>query len=233
MKAILTLILAIAFAVSPFLSDPFSGFRADQLPIPQVDPPIQPAGYAFAIWGLLYLWLVASAIYGVVKRRDDAGWDRARPALIVSLAVGATWIPVAVTSAIGALVLIWVMLIAALVALYRAPSYDRLWFQTPVALYAGWLTAASWVSVASVGAGYGILTNQFIWALVAIVAALTMALIVMTTIRRAPEYALTIVWALVGIVVANQTDEFIVSLLAGAGALTLAVKALQNMRDTA
>jgi len=71
MKAILTLLVAVAFVVSPLISEPFTGFRADQLPIAQVDPPVQPAGYAFAIWGLLYLWLLVSAVYGVIKRRDD------------------------------------------------------------------------------------------------------------------------------------------------------------------
>jgi hypothetical protein len=232
MKAILTLILAIAFVLSPALSEPFSGFRPDQLPIPQVDPPVQPAGYAFAIWGLIYLWLIASAVFGVMKRRDDADWDRARPALMVSLAVGATWIPIALNSAIGALVLIWVMLISALVALYRAPTQDRLWFQTPVALYAGWLTAASWVSVASVGAGYGVIFNQFAWALVAIFCALSLALLVMYRIKRAPEYALTVIWALVGIIVANQLDVVPVTAIAAVGIVILGLKAVHNIRET-
>ena len=59
--AVLTFILALAFALAPALTNPFTGFTADQLPVPQIDPPIQPAGYAFAIWGLIYLWLIASA----------------------------------------------------------------------------------------------------------------------------------------------------------------------------
>lgn len=61
----LILILTIAFAVSPAFTTPFSGFSVHQLPIPQIDPPIQPAGYAFSIWGLIYSWLIVSAVFGV------------------------------------------------------------------------------------------------------------------------------------------------------------------------
>ena len=30
----------------------FGGFDANQFPVPQVNPSVQPAGYAFSIWGL-------------------------------------------------------------------------------------------------------------------------------------------------------------------------------------
>ena len=54
----LTLILTATFVVSPAFTNPFMGFTADQLPYPQIDPRVQPAGYAFAIWGLIYSWMV-------------------------------------------------------------------------------------------------------------------------------------------------------------------------------
>ena len=44
LSAFLTLVVALAFALAPAVTNPFSGFEADQLPIPQIDPPIQPAG---------------------------------------------------------------------------------------------------------------------------------------------------------------------------------------------
>ncbi len=52
---LMTLTLTLAFFAAPFLTEPFSGFRDDQLPVPQSNPPLQPAGYAFAIWGVIYL----------------------------------------------------------------------------------------------------------------------------------------------------------------------------------
>ena len=69
--AYLTLLLTATFVLSPLVTNPFSGFRADQLPIPQIEPPVQPAGYAFAIWGLIYSWLAISALFGVAKRAED------------------------------------------------------------------------------------------------------------------------------------------------------------------
>src|SRR6056297_1838146 len=95
MKAILAVTATMAFALVPFMTDGFAGFRPDQFPIPQVDPPVQPAGYAFAIWGLIYLWLLAGAVYGLLQRHSDPDWDAMRWHLMGSLVIGAAWIPIA------------------------------------------------------------------------------------------------------------------------------------------
>ena len=113
---LLVLVAAIAFAVSPFLSNGFGGYRPDQFPIPQADPPIQPAGWAFSIWGLIYAWLVAGSAFGLWKRAADPDWQPMRPALLVSLALGAFWIETAHRTPTGATVLIVAMLVPALAA---------------------------------------------------------------------------------------------------------------------
>jgi hypothetical protein len=54
-------------------------------------------------------------------------------------------------------ILIWVMLIGALLALRAAHrTRDWPWLALPIGLYAGWLTAASCVALATVAAGYGL-----------------------------------------------------------------------------
>ena len=111
----LALILTATFVVSPAFTDPFMGFTADQLPYPQIDPPVQPAGYAFAIWGLIYGWLVISAVFGVWKRADSPSWDYVRAPLVVSLAVGTPWLAIANASAIWATITIFIMAAAAIV----------------------------------------------------------------------------------------------------------------------
>ena len=50
-KAVLVLVACIAFVLSPFLAQPFTGFDPAQMPLAVDKPPIQPAGYAFSIWG--------------------------------------------------------------------------------------------------------------------------------------------------------------------------------------
>ena len=215
-----TLIVTFTFVISPALTAPFSGFRPDQLPIAQIDPPVQPAGYAFAIWGLIYAWLVVSAIYGIWKRADDPAWDRARLPLIVSLGVGTPWLAIANTSPLWATITIFIMALGAILALMRAPHQDYWWFRAPVGIYAGWLTAASFVSLGSTAAGYGVLTDQMGWAYLGISGALVLALVVLRATQATP-YGLTVVWALVAIVVANQMDNWTVSALALAGIVAI------------
>ncbi len=220
--AILTLIFTLTFVVSPALTSPFSGFRADQLPNPQIDPPIQPEGYAFAIWGLIYAWLVVSALFGMIKRADDQAWDWARKPLILSLAVGTPWLAVANASAVWATILIFVMAITAISALMRAPQHDYWMFKVPVGIYAGWLTAASFVSLGSTAAGYGIATGALGWAYIGIIGALIVAgAVLMRT--AAPSYGFTVIWALAGIIAANGLATWTVSALAGLGILILLV----------
>jgi len=221
LKAWLTLVFTVTFVTSPAFTTPFSGFTRDQLPIPQIEPPVQPAGYAFAIWGLIYGWLLVSALYGVWARRTDVAWDRVRGPLLLSLATGTPWLAVANRSAIWATVLIFVMAAFAIVALLRAPAADRWWLQAPVAIYAGWLTAASFVSLGSTAAGYGVLTGGLGWAFLGIAMALVVAVLVQRRARSAPGYGATVIWALVGIMVANGRALLGVTLLAGAGVMVL------------
>jgi hypothetical protein len=216
LPAVLTLILTLSFVVSPALTSPFTGFTADQLPIPQISPPVQPAGYAFAIWGLIYLWLVVSAGYGALRRGAANDWDKARWPLIASLAVGTPWLAVANASAVWATILIFVMAAGAILALLRAPQRDVWLFKVPVGIYAGWLTAASFVSLGSTAAGFGVLTGALGWAYLGIIGALCVAIVVLWR-SAATSYGLTVVWALVGIIIANGTTTWTVSALATFG----------------
>ena len=228
----LTLILTATFVVSPAFTNPFMGFTADQLPYPQIDPPVQPAGYAFAIWGLIYSWLVVSAVFGVWKRRSDTAWDPVRAPLMVSLAVGTPWLAIANASAVWATITIFIMAAAAIVALIRTPKVDGWWLQAPVGIYAGWLTAASFVSLGSTAAGYGIALGSLGWAYLAIILALGVALAVIARKPTAPEYGITVIWALIGIIVANLSGAVGVMILAAAGIIVVA-GATWNARNPA
>ncbi|MFY9212925.1 MAG: hypothetical protein WAO69_17565 [Aestuariivita sp.] len=105
--AIGVVLAALAFGLSSLVVPDFGGFDADQFPIPQEDPAVQPAGYAFAIWGVIYLWLFVGAVYGLSRRATAEDWAEMRPYLVLSLVVGAGWLPVAKMSALAAAVLIW------------------------------------------------------------------------------------------------------------------------------
>ncbi len=230
MKAILVVAATLAFVTSPLWSRGFGGFAPDVFPIPQDDPPAQPAGYAFSIWGVIYLWLVVHALTGLVRRADAADWDATRWPLIISLAVGAPWISVAQMSAVWATVLIWVMLLTALWALFSAPSRDRWLAAAPLGLYAGWLSAASFVALALTGAGFGILAGEVAWAWIVLPLALALAFWVQSRVPGIPEYGLAVGWAFVAIAVANLGSNLPVAIAAALAATLIVAKALGGLR---
>lgn len=229
-NALLILLAALAFALSPLLSSGFNGFAPDQFPVPQIDPPVQPAGYAFAIWGLIYLWLIAGAAFGVWDRATDPDWEPMRPALGLSLLIGAAWIPVAQLSPLWATVLIWAMLGTALLALWRAGTADHGWLRAPIGLYAGWLTAASCVALGLMLAGHGILSAQM-----AAYAGITLALLVALTMQAlrpdTPSYPAAVIWALVGVIISNlEGPNWAVLVLVAAGIALIGWRAVVNLR---
>lgn len=219
-KAIVSFVVAIILALSPLFVRDFDGFRPDQFPISQVDAPINPARYAFAIWGLIYLWLIISTGFGLLRRATQPDWQAMRPYLIATMLLGSVWLPVAQASPIMATVLIWLMLTTALIALGKAPEHDRWWIRAPLSILAGWLSAASFIVVGLVIGGYGIM-NPHNAAILTICAALCFATFVQIKLGRAPLYATTVVWALIALVLANFETNPGVAGLAGLGALFL------------
>lgn len=204
MKAWIVLAAALAFGFAPFVTEGFAGFRPDQFPIPQDNAPVQPAGYAFSIWGVIYTWLLISALWGVWRHRNDVDWEPARLPLALSMGIGSIWIKVATLSVIWATLLIWMMLITALWALFASRSARPLWaLALPLGLYAGWLSAASLVALGLTGAGYGVVLDELQWAVAAVLTALVLGSAVA---RRTPavwSYPLALAWALIGVAVAN------------------------------
>jgi len=224
-KAVLVFSATVFFVMSPFLVQNVAGYDPALFPVPQVSPPAQPAGYAFAIWGVIYIWLLVSAGAGLFARGKDMAWEPSRLPLILSLGPGAVWLCVATFSPIWATALIFWMLGTAIWALRLTPAKDRWLLRAPVGLYAGWLTAAAWVSLALIGAGYGIGPGATGWAVIALAGALLTG--TFTQRFAGPEYGAAICWALVAVGVANASSQTFVAILAAIGALYIAAMALR------
>lgn len=201
--ALILFLATIAFAVAPFTTPPFTGYRPGQFPVEIVRPAIQPAGYAFAIWSVIYLWLIIHAGYGLWQRQDDPAWVRVRPALTVALLLGTVWLAIAGASPIWATAVILVMAAAAITAFLQAPTEpDRWLLSAPLAIFAGWLTAASLVSTGVLLAGYGYAGNEeAAFDMLGVVLILTP--LIQSRRPRMPIYTLTVAWALAGVAVAN------------------------------
>jgi hypothetical protein len=202
-RAIVVLLATLAFVTAPFYTPPFTGFDPNQFPVPLADPAVQPAGYAFSIWSVIYLWLILHAVYGLWKRAEDPRWQRVRPPLAVALVLGAVWLAIASASPEWATAVIWGMALAALAAFLLAPTEpDRWLLSAPLALFAGWVTAASLVSTGILLAGYGITGDaEAAYDMMGVI--LILVPLIQSRKARMPLYSLAVAWALVGIAVAN------------------------------
>jgi hypothetical protein len=200
----LTLGLCIAFAIAPALSPSFAGYRPDQLPVIIARHAVQPSGYAFSIWGVIYGWLILHAGFGLARRTSHPAWAAVRPALMGAAALGTVWLFIAASAPLPATAVILVMAACSITAFLRADtSVDRWILSAPLAIFAGWLSAASLVSIGIMLGGYGILPHP-------IAALLMLAILVGGGIyiqsRRPlmPVYGATLVWAIIAVAVANR-----------------------------
>jgi hypothetical protein len=228
--ALILFLAAVAFAAAPFVTPPFTGYAPGQFPVGIARPAIQPAGYAFAIWSVIYFWLIVHSSFGLWKRQDDLAWVRVRPALTVALVLGTVWLAIAGTSPIWATVVILVMAAATILAFLQAPTEpDRWLLSAPLAIFAGWLTAAALVSCGILLAGYGYTGNAEA-ALDMLAVVLILTPLVQSRKPRMPVYSLTVIWALAGIAVANWPENSLVAGAAAGGGMLLLLLAVFVIR---
>jgi hypothetical protein len=116
---------------------------------------ITPASYAFAIWGLIYIGLIAYSLYQVLPaQRDQAELAKVSWGLIGACGFQIAWIYVFLTYRFWGSVLLMLGILACLAFAYvrsRAvrPTRRVRWLvQAPISLYFGWITVATVVNVA-------------------------------------------------------------------------------------
>lgn len=197
------------------------------------DTTLEAAGYAFAIWSLIYAGLLAFAVYQALpSTREMPGLRKLGWPSVVAMTGCGLWLIAAMADAKVATVAIIVISAAALsVPLARRyPVQHRIEFwlvAAPLSLLAGWLTIASAINALTVLTGMGVITaaSAPAWAaggivlVVAIGAGLTLA-------SKNWVYPLPIAWGLAAVWVAEQTDRPMVALLAAAGAAIVAGAAI-------
>jgi len=222
-KSLILLVATLAFGLTPFITPPFTGYDPALFPVRIERHSITPAGYAFAIWGLIYAWLIAHSVFGLWQRAENPAWDAVRLPLTVAVGIGAAWLWIAGQSPVWGTITIWIMAGGAIAAFLRAdPGVDRWMLSGPTAIFAGWLSAASAVSTGVFIAGYGWLGDT---AAAAAMLAVVLGIAVSVQMRRLemPVYGLTVIWALVGVIVANAGANVTVAVLAGSGIAVMAV----------
>ena len=197
--------------------------------------PVTPAGYAFSIWGLIFLSLLAYAVWQLLpaQRRNPLPDLLARPLVLVNGLTG-LWLVVFAYELLPLSALIMVGILAALALAYgrlrrqarQEPATVPLWVNLPFGLYLGWISVALvvnatvalgqyWQPGPAKGVEWGII-------LMGIVAGLALNI---TGRFRELAYPAAVAWGLVGIWVArNGVPD--TQFLAGAALLAAAVVAV-------
>lgn len=183
------------------------------------DPLIVPAGYTFGIWALIFPASVAYGLYQALpqQRSNDLlrriGWHTAFAFGCISLwSVATLFDPLRYTVPLffGAL---WGLI----TALYRGSRHarplttaERALVSVPVGVYAAWCTVGTIANTSTslTGLGYSeLMLGQQVWAVIMLLAAGVISSLMITASRGNIAYAAGIIWALIGIVVANVTER--------------------------
>lgn len=192
-----------------------------------------PAGYAFSIWGLIYLLLIGFVFYtgrslfSPSKSEADGFVEEIGWWFVVSCLSNCVWILTWLYGFIGVSVIVLaVAFISLLMILMEALKYNsgnaQKWFiNFPFQIYAGWVSVALIAAIAAwltkiTWSGLGL--SEVTWTIILIVIASIIHLF-MTWKKNAPLFALVAVWALVAIAIANKeaSHEVYLAALIAAG----------------
>ncbi|PRD56088.1 tryptophan-rich sensory protein [Sphingobacterium gobiense] len=180
-----------------------------------------PAGYAFSIWGIIYLGLLGFVIYTgrslFTKKETDLTVFKIGWLFVLSCLANVLWVVAWLNDYFGLSVIIMIALFACLLRIILVtrmeldhhPFRKYLFVFWPFALYAGWVSVAlianiaAWLTKISWD-GWGI--SAVTWTVIMIgVAGLVNVFMIVT--RNLREYGLVGIWALIAISVANNTAD--------------------------
>ena len=228
---LLVLALALAMPLVGWLSNtgllgPTNGEISNRYPTL-----ILAAGYAFAIWGPIFLLDVVFGIAQAGVRAADARLQRIRLLTAIGFALTSLWMMVFTLQWFWlALAIIWGSLGCLLGAAWLA-SHTRAhprapWWQwLPLSLHAGWVSLAVFLNVAQVVVAFELLPvdRMLPWTLVLFALAGLLLLAVVVKLRGNPWYTLAAVWGLLGVHAKQQVSTLPGADLAANVALVLAL----------
>ena len=182
-----------------------SGQISDQFPIYFV-----PAGYVFSIWGLIYLGLLAFAVYQALPAQRENPRLRSIGGLFaLASAANIAWIVLWHYELFLANIVVMLVLLASLIAIYlrlgigrTSVSKAETWLvRVPFSVYLGWITVATIANATQLlyflGWRGGAIGPEA-WTVIMLAVAVAVAWLVAIT-RRDVAYLLVLVWAFIGI----------------------------------
>ncbi len=199
----LVLLTAIAMPVVAWLSQtgafgPDQGTMSDRYPTLLVA-----AGYAFSVWGLIFVLDLAYALWQATgARRADPVLGRIAPAAAVGFALTAVWMPLFSAGLFWACVLVIFAALGALawcaLQLSTVQARGRRLAWLALSLHAGWLSLAAFLNLAQTIVAYELLSTSRMlgWSLVLWAVAAVLLLALNGRMRGNAAYAAVAVWGL-------------------------------------
>ena len=199
----------IAWLANTGVFGPTNGAISDRYPTL-----IVAAGYAFAIWGPIFLLDVMSGTWQLLDRAPDERLRRIRPWTAMGFLLTSAWMIVFSLQWFWlALAIIWASLACMLFAAWQVShtahhSRSRWWQWLPLSLHAGWVSLAVLLNVAQVVVAFRLFStvNMLPWTLVLFALAAILLLTMTVRLRGNPWYALAAVWGLVGVFAKQQAS---------------------------
>lgn len=194
---------------------------------------ITPAGYAFSIWGLIYLGLIAFSIYQALPTQtDNYLFKKIRSVYVVNCIANCAWIYAWHYESISLSGLIMLILLGTLVyiniVLVKAESAaEIITTKVPFNIYFGWITVATILNVTIMLVYLGIQFPDHITSIVgAILIFIVTGLGIILRFKISSAfYPATLAWGLTAIAV-EQSQNTIILIATAIGVIVLLIAAL-------
>lgn len=178
-----------------------------------------PAGYTFAVWGLIYILLLIYSIYQLdffkngIDRTNSRLLDKIGVIFSISSVANTLWIftwhydVIWLSLVLIIVVLLCLILINREIVKSNLCFKEKLFIRLPFSIYFGWITVATIANVAvflvSIGwDGFGI--PETIWTIIVLLVGFLIASV--TIIKNKDiAYGLVIIWAYVGILIKHSS----------------------------
>jgi hypothetical protein len=237
-KALL-LVTSITQLLSPALSS-----LDDSSQSSNTSPAITPAGYTFAVWGVITLLSFGYGIYQILPNRKNSGLHNlVNPKLIALyvlftlwlLAAEKDWLIITVCIFVAMFFLAFFSFQQIIQPSNQLTTYDKVLLEAQVGIYLGWCTVAIFANTGSALKFYGLPdvgTTGIVWQTILLIAALTNGIYGLYKTKSNYFFAGTIVWAFVGIFfgLINKPDTLILQIVVLGAIVTFLIVLLKFSR---
>ncbi len=174
---------------------------------------IQPAGYAFSIWGLIYLLLFVWIIKGFFTFEPKANlYKELKYILPLNFVLNSIWIVTFTQQMILGSTIVILLLLFSLVWIYRKVHQhpaSNTWDYAPFSIYTGWVSLASIVNIFTYVERSEMLSfiglGEVGWTLAAIIG-ISLVAISLLLLQRDTLYPLVLIWTFIAILINVQQN---------------------------